>query len=85
MSFNGHIIATVYCLAVSCLTHVPTYVFLKMSLFMTFKKSDIQHDGEMSETFFCLSDLFLNANTSNFLYDKSCQNLLDKSNLEKKT
>lgn len=52
---------------------------------MTFKKSDIQHDGEMSETFFCLSDLFSNANTSNSLYDKSCQNPLDKSNLEKKT
>lgn len=38
---------------------------------MTFKKSNIQHNGEMSETFFCLSDLFSNANTCNSLYDKS--------------
>lgn len=39
---------------------------------MTFKKSHMQHDGEMSETFFWLSDfLFLNANTCNSLYDRS--------------
>lgn len=41
---------------------------------MNFKKSDMQHGGEMSEFFFWLSDFKKNANTCNSLYDKSSQN-----------